>query len=159
LDVTDLVLEELNREFAPAAELEETKIVVFKFTENTMAEEGGWGDKVHELVWRLIDRSANFEPIQKDRVEIQLTEMGLEREKSIPEELAIEIAKNVGAKVVLMGEVNKEIERVDVIARLIDADGGKVLHTESQAAEGETEDAFQAMISNLVAAIVQSYSR
>jgi len=159
LDVTDLVLEELNKEFAPAAAQEETKVVIFKFTENTLAEEGGWADKVHEQVYGLIDRSPEFEAIQEYVVENQLIQMGLEREKSIPEELATEIAKNVGAKVFLVGEVNKDVGKVEVIARLIDANSGKILHTESQIAEGETEDAFRAMISNLVAAIVQSHGR
>jgi Skp family chaperone for outer membrane proteins len=159
LDLTDIVLEELNREFAPAAELEETKVVIFRFTENTLAEEGNWGDRVHRPVYDLMDRSAQFETIQEYVVENQLIQMGLEREKSIPEELAIEIAKNVGAKVILMGEVNKQPDKVDVIARLIDTDSGEELHRESQTAEGETEDAFQAMISNLVAAIIQSHNR
>lgn len=158
LDLTDLVLEELNREFAPAAELKEVKIAVFKFEESSLlAEQGNYGDKVYDLVYDLIDRSPRFEAIPKVRVDNLLSEMGLEREKSIPLERAIEIAKNLDAKVLLIGEVDREITYTEVKARLVDVESGKVLFEETKRAEGETEEAFQSMIGNLVATIIQKY--
>lgn len=157
LDLTDVVLEELNKEFVPVVEVEETKIAIFKFTENTLAEEGNYGQRVYDLVYHLVDQSPKFEAIPKDRVETQLSEMGLEREKSIPDERAVEITKNVDAKVFLTGEVNRTLVQIEVTARLVDAESGMTLHTETQTAEGETEEAFQTMISNLVAAILQQY--
>ncbi len=159
LDLTDLVLEELNKEFVSVAEVEETKIAIFKFEEDILAQEGKYGEQVYSLVYTLIDQSPEFEAIPKNRVENQLSEMGLEREKSIQQERAVEIAKNVAAKVLLIGEINKEITQIEVTARLVDAESGVILHTETQTAQGETEEAFQAMMNNLVAAIIQQYRR
>jgi len=156
LDLTELVLEELNKEFVPVVEVEETKIAIFKFTETTLlAEEGNYGQRIYDLVYNLVNQSPKFEAIPRERVETLLSELGLEREKSIPDERAVEIARSVDAKVFLIGEVNREIVELTATARLVDAETGQTLRTETQTAEGETEEAFRTMINNLVAAIVQ----
>lgn len=157
LDLTGLVLDQLNEEFEPAVQIEETKIAIFEFAENTLAEEGKYGQQVYNLVYTLMDQSPKFESIPKDRISSRLTERGLEREKSVPEESAVDIAQEVGAKVLLIGEVNKTIVDIEVVARLIDVDSGVTLHTETKKAEGETEEAFQTMISDLVAALIRRY--
>ncbi|KPJ50886.1 hypothetical protein AMJ40_01420 [candidate division TA06 bacterium DG_26] len=158
LDLTDMVLEELNREYAPATEVEETKIAIFRFEELTpLAEEGNYADQVYELVHSLMDRSPKFETIPRERVETLLFEMGLEREKSIALERALDIAKSVDAKIMLVGDIRKEVARIEVRAELVDVGTGQMIVTETQTAEGETEEAFQSMISNLVATLTQRY--
>jgi TolB-like protein len=161
LDLTDLVLDELNREFAPVPgeeeEREEIKIAVFPFSENTLAEEEKSADRVFQSLYSLIDQSAKYEAIPKDRIDNLLAAMGLERERTIPQDRAVEIAQSVDAKVLLIGEINKTIVQLEVTAKLVDAETGVLLLSETQKAEGETEEAFQTMMSDIASAVIQRY--
>jgi TolB-like protein len=69
----------------------------------------------------------------------------------------VEIAQSAGAEVLLLGEINKTIVHLEVTAKLVDADAGVLLLSETRKAEGETEEAFQTLMSDIASAVIQRY--
>lgn len=156
MDMTDRVIEELNREFEPVT-VGEQKIVIFKFKELTKeAEEFEIANILFNLIYRIVDKTEKFKAIEKDRVDLTLRQKGLEREKEIPVDRGCEIGKLLNARIILLGEVSKNTE-ITVKTRLIDVETKKILVEEIARSETTKEQDLQTMVNDLVGRITSKY--
>ena len=156
MDMTDRVIEELNREFEPVT-VGEQKIVIFKFKELTKeAEEFEIANILFNLIYKIVDKTEKFKAIEKDRVDLTIRQKGLEREKEISIERGCEIGKLLNARVILLGEISKNTE-ITVKTRLIDIETKNILVEESSKSETTKEQDLQTMVNDLVGRITSKY--
>ncbi|HID93267.1 MAG TPA: OmpH family outer membrane protein [bacterium (Candidatus Stahlbacteria)] len=164
LDLTDRVIEELNAEFAPPAAPTTEKIymIVFKFKEkNSEAREFGYGKKIAGFLRAGLVMLERFRAEEESRIGLARSQSNIQKkEEDYTIDDAIAIARLTRAKVAVIGEVEKNGDKVDVRCKLIDVERGSLLTQESASTtitESEEDQILQKMMGNVASKFVATW--
>jgi outer membrane protein len=159
LDLTDRVLEELNKEIVPiVGPGEKAKLAVFIFKEmNVEAMEGGFGTTVSTLMERALVQLGLFEKWEGGLPDA-LTQEGVVKEQDIDPAKAVDVCRIAGDDVAVIGNVSKLGATVEIEAKIIDVKTGNVLGTEQgKTTRSESEEELLPMIGDVSSRLVRDY--
>ncbi len=156
LDLTDRVLEELNREYAGAEEVEEVEFWVVEFkNENSEAIAENLGERIANLIISAL-KNAGFKQGKTNDYLTAKAQAGVSTEDELYEDenKAVEM---VGAfseiRVLVTGGVKKEGEKITVTYRVYDKKEGKKVKEETITVEGEELKTLQALTNEIAGKI------
>jgi outer membrane protein len=159
LDLTDRVIEELNLEIAPYAEMgEKGKLAVFAFNEmSPEAMESNLGRQISDLLETALVQLGKFERWEGN-LGSALVQEGIDKEEDLDEKRAVDVCRIAGDDVAVIGTVNKLGATVEVTATMIEVRTGTVLATEQdETTRSETQEDLLPLVGNLAAKLSQSY--
>ncbi|RKX71500.1 hypothetical protein DRP53_01205 [candidate division WOR-3 bacterium] len=129
MDITDLVIEELNREYEPSLpEIETRKILcTFPFYEgNREAQEEELGTYCQRTVINIIrSRFTRFRFLEHFAVRQAMSKRGITR--NIEDRDAFDVARGLNAHYLILGTITKKIDRYEFEMRLGEVKGEKIL--------------------------------
>jgi len=142
MDLTDLVVQELNQEFAPITQKKEkTYFWVLKFKETTSeAIEYKAGTEIAAYISDALKGFTGFEKSDKIKQAIEKSPFNNKKEDEYTDMEAAQIGKLAEADFVVTGEVKRVGERIDITCKVIDTQTNAELAREigsSQKAERE----------------------
>jgi len=154
LDLTDLVLEELNREFLPLAQKgEKAKFIVFDLQETTReASELKLGKRVSALMKTMLPMTGKLEAVEDWKVQDQLRKEGAEKAEEVDLEVAYRVGEKVQAEVVFLGTVSKLGEEISAEVKMGEATSKREIATDIAdcTGEGAIEDMVRGLVERLV---------
>jgi outer membrane protein len=108
LDITDLVLYEINKEFTVVSPVEtETRFHVFLFDEiSTEAESQSLGRQMSNLIKAGLDKLTRFEPVETSRLNDALAAYGGIKEEDLGDNQVRLVARRMEANIVVFGKIN-----------------------------------------------------
>ncbi len=140
LDITDLVIEELDK-----AEGRTTRAIasLAVFPLNDADQESArkmYAKQVYDLLWGSLDRAGAAKPLAKREVEDLLKDKGLAN-KPVSESRAYELARILNAELMTLGQVSADVQtgRITVTAKLYNVDLKQLLVEASEEARDEKE--------------------
>jgi len=164
LDLTDRVIEELNAEFATpvAPATEKIYMIVFKFKEtNAEARDFGYGKKISGFLKAGLIILERFRAEEESRISLAISQTDVEkREEDYTLDDAVAISRLTRAKVAVIGEVEKNGDKVDVSCKLIDVERGSLITQESASTtitETEEDQLLQKMMGNVASKLVGAW--
>ncbi len=140
LDLTDEVLKELNKEFAPIEEVpgKKIKFYVCKFIEEgSEALAQNYGDRIKNLTTVAIKNAGNFEEIEPYKITDAFNAEGILRMEDITEEKAKSIIQKVNGNFLVCGKVTKKGDKITVDFDVYTANKGKI-YTNTDYVVGES---------------------
>lgn len=140
LDITDLVIEELDKAEGRATKAA-ASLVVFPLSDaDQESARKMYGKQVYDLLWGSMDRAGAAKPLAKREVEDLLKDKGLAN-KPVPEARAYELARILGAELMTLGQVSADAQtgRITVTAKLYNVDLKQLLVEASEEARDEKE--------------------
>lgn len=149
LDLTDRVLEELNKEFLPTVRKEKAKFVVFQFVEKTReATESKLGEKIPRLLKAALPLAAELEKVDEGKVTVELRRELIDKPEDIDFEVASRIGEKVEAEFVFRGRVSKLGGKIEVEVDLIEVADRRKITTEL-GSSGEKDEEIEVMVGKL----------
>lgn len=140
LDITDLVIEELDK-----AEGRTTKamasVVVFPLSDaDQESRRKQYAKQVHDLLWSAVDRGNTAKPLAKREVDDLLKDKGLAN-KPVPEARAYELARILNAEFMILGQVTADAQtgRIAITAKLYNVDLKQLMVEATEEARDEKE--------------------
>lgn len=131
MDITDLVIDELNREYEPTIPGIETRklLCAFPFYEgNREAQDEDLGKYCQRAVNNIIrSRFTKYRFVEHFTVRQVMSKKGITR--NIEDRDAYDVARQLNADYVILGTINKKIDRYEYEIRLIEVKGEKILAT------------------------------
>lgn len=159
LDLTDLVLEELNKEYKPIEqEVVERKFAVFPFFEaNTEAQQDRLGETVRAQIFNLLRTQPKIEMITSSNVKSALQTRNLLEGVRIEEKDIYEMGRELLADYVISGSVSKQGRRTEIEATLSDPKQQLKLSTEKE--EASREDQLQTTLGSIIRKLIQKIEK
>ena len=150
LDLTERILEELNKEFTPLiAEVKRKEIYVFPLRETTpLAKEEGVGITVTSQLEQALLKSPTLERARGD-VGSAMIDAGVVKADEITLPQALQVGKNANVAIEVMGTVSKMGPTIEVSVDLVDVLKGTVIATEKEVTEGDREQEIAEMVNTL----------
>jgi len=141
LDLTDKVLKELNKEFAPVTPAEasgkKTRFYVAKFiAEGSAALAQDYGNRIKNLITVAIKNAGNFEEIESYKINDIFNAEGILRPEDITEEKAKTVLQNVGGDFLVCGKVSLKADKITVDFDVYTGTEGKI-YTGEESIVGE----------------------
>lgn len=153
LDLTELVLEELNRQYVPALTGPTVKLIFVIapiYEANDEAQRDRIGAQIRGTVFALIGSKAKVEVIPDKKVDEVVQTRGYAGQQ-VDEQKAIDVARALDADYCISGECSKRERRIQFKLTLSDARTGSVL--KSQEGESERSELLREKVSNVVQAL------
>ncbi len=122
LDLTELVIEELNREFVPVGPTGTEKLVYAImpiFESNDEARQDRIGYQIRQFVYDLARGQSRVDMAANQEVNEQLRTLGLQ-ERELQEGEVLDVARRVSADYVIYGECSKQDRRIEFTLTIID---------------------------------------
>jgi hypothetical protein len=160
MDLTDKVIAELNKEFAPTPEVvpgsKKVRFWVFKFKEkNAEAREWNDGTTVQRYVRVGLIKSDKFKEAEKGKFRAAIRGV---REEKPEEEFTVEEVVNIGRTaevgIIIIGEVERKGESVTITCKVVDILIGGVVVEESITTQGGEERDIAQSVQQLVAKLL-----
>lgn len=160
MDLTDEVVAELNKEFAPTISAEEKVYFwVFEFKEdNQDARDWDLGKKLQQHVKAGFIQSDKFKEPPTDRFKDALVKASINKDEQefLPEDAA-RVGQIAEIAIVVIGKVTKLGDKVDITCTVVEAGTGRIITEEIANSEtAETDDIsnmVQRVMSKLIPAI------
>ncbi|MFQ5905350.1 MAG: OmpH family outer membrane protein [bacterium] len=159
LDLTDRVLEELNKEMVPVVSTgEKAKLAVFRFKEmSAQAMEGNYGRQISDLLERALLQLALFEAWEGNLGDALIQE-GIDKEEEVDEKRAVDVCRIAGDDVAVIGSVTKLGATIEVEVKMLDVKTGDVLTTEQgKTTRSETQEDILPVIGDLASRLAKAY--
>ncbi|KPJ54481.1 hypothetical protein AMJ39_00185 [candidate division TA06 bacterium DG_24] len=156
LDVTDKVIEELNREFEPLlAAGEKLKLAVFDVHEaDKMARELGYGEQITQFLEAALVATNLFELVRGDDFQRAMTEnMVVRTDEQIELSVALDVGRDARAEVILLSEVSVTPSEIEIESVLYDVMTGRELAQGRGTAANEEE--LESAVSVLTGSILE----
>jgi len=131
LDLTELVLEDLNREFAPvgpAATGKKVYALMPVFNSNDLASQDHVGRDIREFAYGLLRAQPKVDMVANAKVDQQLQSYGQTGEVKLDN--ALTVGRALDADYVLFGNASKQDRRIQFELSIADARLGTLLKTE-----------------------------
>ena len=144
LDLTQLVIEDLNREFAPVAPSVTGKKVYALmpvYNSNDLASQDHVGSDIREFVYGLVKAQPNVDMVANAKVDQQLQSYGLSNQQVVLGK-ALEAGRALDADYVVFGNATKQDRRIQFELSIADVRLGNLLKTQKGDA-ARTEDLQQ----------------
>ena len=157
LDLTEMALEELNKEVARIG-IEKSKLAVFKFKEmSPEAMERDFGRQISDLLERALVQLEVFE-LWEALLSDALIQEGIDKEEDVDGKRAVDICRIAGAEVVVIGTVTQLGGIVEVEAKILDVKTAEVLATEQvRTTRSETQEDLLPMVGELASKLADAY--
>ncbi len=149
LDITDLVIEELDKSEGRSAKAV-ARIVVFPLTDaDQESKRKQYAKQVQDLLWSAIDQGQAAKPLAKREVDDLLKDKGL-ADRPVPEARAYELARILNAEFMTLGQVSFDPQGgvITISVKLYNADLKTLLLEASEEARGDQE--FNTAVDKLV---------
>jgi len=131
LDLTELVLEDLNREFAPvgpAATGKKVYALMPVFNTNNLAQQDHVGADIREMAYKIIGDQPKVDMVANGKVDQQLLSYGQTGEVKLDN--ALTAGRALDADYVLFGNASKQDRRIQFELSIADARLGTLLKSE-----------------------------
>ncbi len=132
LDLTQLVLEDLNREFAPVGPSVTGKKVYALmpvYNSNDLASQDRVGSDIREFVYGLVKAQPNVDMVANGKVDQQLQSYGLANQQIVLDK-ALDAGRALDADCVVFGNASKQDRRIQFELSIADVRLGTLLKTE-----------------------------
>ncbi len=132
LDLTQLVLEDLNREFAPVGPSVTGKKVYALmpvYNTNDLASQDRVGSDIREFVYGLVKVQPNVDMVANAKVDQQLQSYGLANQQVVLDK-ALDAGRALDADYVVFGSASKQDRRIQFELSIADVRLGTLLKTE-----------------------------
>ncbi len=159
LDLTQLIIEELNREFAPAGPSVTGKKVYALmpvYNANDLASQDHVGSDIRDFVFGLVKVQPNVDMVANAKVDQQLQSYGLQGQQVVLDK-ALEAGRALDADYVVFGNATKQDRRIQFELSIADARLGTLLQTEKGDA-ARPED-LQQQVSNVVRVLLAAVEK
>lgn len=159
LDLTEMVIEELNRLYAPLPTPVTTKVLFViapLFEANDEAQRQRVGTQIREIINALLGSKSQVEVIPNKKVDEVVQSRGYANQK-IGENEGADIARALDADYVIYGDCAKREERIQFTLTLLDARTGTVL--KSQEGEAERGQVLREKVSAVVQVLYSALGR
>lgn len=136
LDLTELVIAELNREYAPATPTTKRKtvyVVTFPYETNDEARQDRIGYQVRQFCYELVRAQPNTDVLGLMKVDEIVQSRGFSG-RLLGQQEAVEIGRALDANFVFFGQCSKQDRKISFSLSLVDAKLGTFVKTEA----GET---------------------
>lgn len=133
LDLTNRVLEEINKEFAVISPTtKETGFYVFHFDEvSPEAQSKSLGTQISALLKAGLDKFPNFESVESKRVREVMTLLGFLEEKELEDNQVRLVAIRIEARVVVFGKIDLSSGKITLKLKWIDFNKGNDIMTKN----------------------------
>lgn len=164
MDLTDEVIAELNKEFAPTLPIgEKTYFWVFKFKELTPeAREWNLGvDISKQYVRAAFIKSDRFKETPSGKFQDALREANINKpdESEWTIEEVAKVGRIAGAGIVVIGEVTKVGDKVDITCKVVDPLTEMVIAEEIGSSQGAEREDINNMVQEVVAKLLPKISK
>ncbi len=159
LDLTQLVLEELNREYAPIPSSMTGKllfVIMPIYEANDEAQRERVGNEIRRFVNALIRGKSQVEVVSDKRVDEIVQARGYLNQQ-IGEEQAQDVARALAADYCIFGECSKRERKIHFKLGLLDVRNGVLL--KSQEGEAERKEVLRERVSSTVQALYSALNR
>jgi len=132
LDLTQLVLEDLNREFAPvgpSATGKKVYALMPVYNSNDLASQDHVGSDIREFVYGLVKVQPNVDMVANAKVDQQLQSYGLANQQVVLDK-ALDAGRALDADYVVFGSASKQDRRIQFELSIADARLGTLLKTD-----------------------------
>ncbi|MBM3332311.1 OmpH family outer membrane protein [candidate division WOR-3 bacterium] len=132
LDLTQLVIEDLNREFAPVGpSVTGTKVYALMpvFNSNDQAAQDRVGTSIRDFVYKLVSAQPNVDMVANAKVDQQLQSRGLSNQQVVLDK-ALEAGRALDADYVIFGNASKQDKRIQFELSIAEARLGTLLKTQ-----------------------------
>ncbi len=154
LDLTDMVLAELNKEYKPIAPTAVIKqFLVFPFYEsNTEAQQEGLGQTTRTTLVALLQTQPNVEIISKNSISDAMRSRNIIEGSKIEETNIYGLGRELLADFIITGTVSKQGKRISLELTIYDAKKQIALDTEKGESSGavDVRQAFSNMLPKLI---------
>ncbi len=160
LDLTDLVIQELNSEFEPTGPTGTEKLyyaVMPIFTESEEAREARVQYTIRDYVYGLAQGEAGAEMVSNSQVNQRLTETGRQVDMELTQAIVLEISRHLNADYAIFGSCSKEDRQIDFELSLVDVGLGNVLDTQQGSAP--RDDKLQEEVGRVVQILLANIAR
>ncbi|MDH5186245.1 MAG: OmpH family outer membrane protein [bacterium] len=155
LDLTDLVVQELNKEYKPIEPAtREKRILVFPFFEgNTEAQQEKLGELTRANLFALIRTQPKIEMISKGNVSSALQTRSITEGTRLEEKIIYEIGRELQADYVISGTVTRQGKRVEV--EVVLSDPAKQITIITEKDEAPRAEELRETLSGIVAKLIK----
>lgn len=150
LDLTELVLEELNREYAPIAPPIAAKKIfaitpIYEATDEAQRER--LGAQIRQFVHALLSDRAQIELIPDRKVDEVVQNRGYAGQQ-VGQEQALDVARSLDAHYLIFGECSKRERKIQFKLSLVEVQTGTLIRAEE--GEAERTEVLQERVSGVV---------
>jgi Skp family chaperone for outer membrane proteins len=159
LDLTQLVIEDLNREFAPVAPTVTGKKVYALmpvFNSNDLAQQDHVGKDIRDTVYVLVSDQPNVDMVPNPKVDQQLQVYGLQSRQVVLDK-AVEAGRSLDADYVVFGNASKQDRRVQFELSIADVRLGTLLKT--QKGDAARPEELKAQIGSVVRVLLAAVEK
>ncbi|MDI6839909.1 MAG: OmpH family outer membrane protein [bacterium] len=159
MDLSSQVIAELNQEYAPTvAAKEKANFCVFKFKELTAeARDYGHGTQVAQVLKAGLIKTGKFEESKKLPDALREANIG-KKEEDFTQEEAARVGKLAMAKLVVIGEVTRVGDKVDITCKVVNPNTSEIIAQEiGSSVSGEREDIIN-MVGEVLSKLVPKIS-
>lgn len=159
LDLTEMVIEELNRLYAPVLTPVSTKLVFVIapiFEANDEAQRDRIGTRIRDFVNALIGSKAQIEVVPDKKVDEVVQNRGYAN-RQIGEQEGLDIARALDADYCIYGECTKRDRRIQFTLTIVDARTGTLL--KSQDGDAERLEVLREKVSSVVQVLYSALGR
>jgi outer membrane protein len=132
LDLTELVLEDLNREFAPIGPSGTGKkvyVLMPVFNTTNLAQQDHVGSDIREFVYRLVGAQPNVDMVANSKVDQQLQAYGLQNQQVLLDK-ALEAGRALDADYAVYGYSSKQDRRIEFELSIADVRLGTMVKSQ-----------------------------
>ncbi len=136
LDLTERIIEDLNREYAPVTPSgtgKQVYAIMPVYNRDDQAQQDRIGAQIRQFVYDLVRSTPRTDMVANAKVDQQLTGRGLQNQQIVLES-ALEAARALDADFVVFGSAGKQDRRVQFTLSLANVRLGTLLKTEEGAA-------------------------
>jgi len=159
LDLTELVVAELNRAYAPSGPtttLKQVYAVMPIFETNDQARQDGIGNQIRQFCYDLVRAQPKVDMVANQKSDEQLTARGLAG-RQLGQTEALDVARILVADYAIFGECNKDDRKVNFTLSIVDVQLNNLVKAETGQAN-RVED-LQEQIARVVQLLLTSVEK
>ena len=159
LDLTQLVIEDLNREFAPvgpAGTGNKVYALMPVYNTNDLASQDHVGTDIRDFVYKLVSAQANTDMVANAKVDQQLQSYGLSNQQVVLDK-ALQAGRALDADYVVFGSATKQDRRIQFELSIAEARLGTLLKT--QKGDAARPEDLQQQVSTVVRVLLAAVEK
>jgi len=160
LDLTEMVVSELNREFEPTGPAGTEKVyyaVMPLYTDNDETREERVPARIRDFVYALAAGEPAAEMVSKVQVDQDLVDIGKSTELELTSDDVLTVSRRLNADYAIYGKCSKQDRRIEFELSIVDVGLGTVVRTEAGAAP--RDENLQEEVARVVRILLTSIAR
>lgn len=160
LDLTEIVVSELNREFEPTGPAGVKKVyyaVMPMFPENDESRQERVPARIRDFVYALTAGEPGAEMVSKTQVDQDLQELGKSTELELTQDDVLNVSRRLDADYAIHGKCSKQDRRIEFELSIYDVGLGNIVRTEEGTAP--RDENLQEEVARVVRILLTSIAR